>query len=217
MDKNEDQLRRFKHDYQNILNSLKLSAQKGDVKAVIKQLDQYTHSHFDQRALRKYKGVNHVHVEALKSILIAKLERAYNKKINYSFGCKKNIDHIPSQIDILDLVRIIGIAFDNAIEESEALIKASGNVDSAKIDIMFYQENGDFEFEIKNRLLNSNLDIRKMKEKHYTTKKHHAGMGLANVEELAHKYEDSMLTFYRIEDGNFIFSMTLLPNDGSEN
>ena len=42
LEKDEDRLRRFKHDYRNILNSLKISAQKEDSKVLIKQLDEYT-------------------------------------------------------------------------------------------------------------------------------------------------------------------------------
>lgn len=38
LEKDEDRLRRFKHDYRNILNSLKLSAQKDDSKQLISNL-----------------------------------------------------------------------------------------------------------------------------------------------------------------------------------
>ena len=39
LDKNEDDLRRFKHDYQNVLNGLKVSAQEGNSKEVVKILE----------------------------------------------------------------------------------------------------------------------------------------------------------------------------------
>ena len=42
LDKNEDELRRFKHDYQNILLSLKLSAEKGGSQALVEELEKYT-------------------------------------------------------------------------------------------------------------------------------------------------------------------------------
>lgn len=44
LDENEDDLRRFKHDYKNILNSLKVSAQEGDTTKVVKILDKYTNT-----------------------------------------------------------------------------------------------------------------------------------------------------------------------------
>ena len=109
LDKNEDKLRRFKHDYQNLLDGLRSGAQEDDVQAVINQLVEYSASHFNQKALRKYKGVNHIHDKNLKSIAIAKLTKLYDLKIDYSFGCDKDIYQIPRSVDVLDLIRIIGI------------------------------------------------------------------------------------------------------------
>lgn len=216
LDKNEDDLRRFKHDYQNILNSLKVSAKEGDTEKVVKLLDHYTKTQFDQKVLRKYKGVNHIHEKNLKSIAIAKLSKLYSLNLDYSFGCDHDIYHIPSGVDILDLVRIIGITFDNAAEESLALIKETGKQNSAQIDAMYYQENGDFEFEIRNRVREISVSTDKLSQKNYTTKEHHMGLGLANVKEIAHKYEDTMIINYFIEDGWFTFDLTVLPDDKSE-
>lgn len=216
LDKNEDDLHRFKHDYQNILNGLKVSAQEGNIAEVVKILDQYTETQFNKKALRKYNGVNHIHEKNLKSIAIAKLSKLYSLELDYSFNCEQDIFRIPNSVNILDLVRIIGIAFDNAAEESQALIKETGNSDSARIDAMYYQENGDFEFEIRNRVRKNSVATDKISQKNYTTKKHHMGLGLSNVKEIAHKYEDSMIVNYYVDDGWFTFDLTILPDDESE-
>lgn len=215
LDKNEDELRRFKHDYQNILNGLRLSAEKGNVKDVVKQLDEYTNTQFDEKALRKYKGVNHIHVEELKSIAIAKLAKLYNLEINYSFGCDHDISEIPKNVNILDLTRIIGIAFDNAIEESQALIKQTGDKSLARVDAMFYQEDGDFEFEIRNkvRTQNTTVSIDRLSTEGYTTKREHSGIGLANVRKIATKYESDMMIDYKLKENEFLFSMVIVPNN----
>ncbi|MEK3593345.1 GHKL domain-containing protein [Lactobacillus crispatus] len=216
LDKNEDDLHRFKHDYQNILNGLKVSAQEGNTAEVVKILDQYTETQFNKKALRKYNGVNHIHEKNLKSIAIAKLSKLYSLELDYSFNCEQDIFRIPNSVNILDLVRIIGIAFDNAAEESQALIKETDNSDSARIDAMYYQENGDFEFEIRNRVRKNSVATDKISQKNYTTKKHHMGLGLSNVKEIAHKYEDSMIVNYYVDDGWFTFDLTILPDDESE-
>lgn len=216
LDKNEDDLHRFKHDYQNILNGLKVSAQEGNTAEVVKILDQYTETQFNKKALRKYNGVNHIHEKNLKSIAIAKLSKLYSLELDYSFNCEQDIFRIPNSVNILDLVRIIGIAFDNAAEESQALIKETDNSDSARIDAMYYQENGDFEFEIRNRVRKNSVATDKISQKNYTTKKHHMGLGLSNVKEIAHKYEDSMIVSYYVDDGWFTFDLTILPDDESE-
>ena len=170
LDKNEDKLRRFKHDYQNLLDGLRISAQEDDVQAVINQLVEYSASHFNQKALRKYKGVNHIHDKNLKSIAIAKLTKLYDLKIDYSFGCDKDIYQIPRSVDVLDLIRIIGITFDNAIEESQKLINKTKQKNSARVDAMYYQEDGDFEFEIRNRIVDRNIDTNNIQKKNYSTK-----------------------------------------------
>ena len=173
LDKNEDKLRRFKHDYQNLLDGLRISAQEDDVQAVINQLVEYSASHFNQKALRKYKGVNHIHDKNLKSIAIAKLTKLYDLKIDYSFGCDKDIYQIPRSVDVLDLIRIIGITFDNAIEESQKLINKTKQKNSARVDAMYYQEDGDFEFEIRNRIVDRNIDTNNIQKKNYSTKNGH--------------------------------------------
>ena len=59
LDKNEDELRNFKHDYQDILNGLRISAEEGNIKAVCNSLRNIliprlmiNHS--------KYQDVNHI-------------------------------------------------------------------------------------------------------------------------------------------------------------
>ena len=206
LDKNEDKLRRFKHDYQNLLDGLRISAQEDDVQAVINQLVEYSASHFNQKALRKYKGVNHIHDKNLKSIAIAKLTKLYDLKIDYSFGCDKDIYQIPRSVDVLDLIRIIGITFDNAIEESQKLINKTKQKNSARVDAMYYQEDGDFEFEIRNRIVDRNIDTNNIQKKNYSTKNGHMGLGLSNVQKIVHKYENSMLVKYSVQNGWFVFN-----------
>ena len=214
--KNEDKLRRFKHDYQNLLDGLKISAQEDDVQAVINQLVEYSASHFNQKALRKYKGVNHIHDKNLKSTAIAKLTKLYDLKIDYSFGCDKDIYQIPRSVDVLDLIRIIGITFDNAIEESQKLINKNKQKNSARVDAMYYQEDGDFEFEIRNRIVDRNIDTNNIQKKNYSTKNGHMGLGLSNVQKIVHKYENSMLVKYSVQNGWFVFSLIVLPDCDGE-
>ncbi|MFR0600248.1 sensor histidine kinase [Lactobacillus equicursoris] len=212
LDQNEDELRRFKHDYQNILLSLKVSAEKGGSQALIAELEKYTSSQFDQKALRKYPDVNHIKIPELKSIAIAKLAKLYNDQIDYSFGCESEISQIP-QTNLLDLVRIIGIAFDNAIEASQQLKERGGK---GRVEAMYYQEGGDFEFMIRNRIDKSASDPDQLAQAGYTTKKDHAGLGLANVKELVRRNDEQMLLDYGPEDGWFNFSLTLLPENVEE-
>src|SRR5699024_6612355 len=178
LDKNEDELRNFKHDYQDILNGLRISAEEGNIKAVVQQLAKYTDSQVDDKSLRIYQDVNHIYVDELKSIAITKLAKLYNEQFPYSFGCNVEIYRIPQSVNILDIVRIIGITFNNAIEESRKFSDKS----NAKVDAMYYQEDGNFEFKIRNKIVNdTKLSTNILIKKGYCTKKNNAGIELYNI------------------------------------
>ena len=207
---NEDELRNFKHDYQDILNGLRISAEEGNIKAVVQQLAKYTDSQVDDKSLRKYQDVNHIHVDELKSIAITKLAKLYNEQFPYSFGCNVEIYRIPQSVNILDIVRIIGITFNNAIEESRKFSDKS----NAKVDAMYYQEDGNFEFKIRNKIVNdTKLSTNILSKEGYSTKKNHAGIGLANIKRIESKYEECKLINYGIEDGWFTFDLEIMPDN----
>lgn len=217
LEKSEDDLRAFRHDYKNILNSLKVSAQEGNVQEVVQKLDKYTETTLNSAALLKYKDVNHIHIKSIKSIIISKLTELYNLDIQYNFECRNNIHNLPHHINELDLVRIIGITFDNAIEESKALIAKKHNIRSAEVQIMVYSDGpGEFEYEIRNRIQNKKISTSQIQQRGFTTKKNHKGLGLANIKEIENKYPDMSIS-YTIQDGWFDFYMTIDTEDGEEN
>ena len=216
LEKSEDDLRAFRHDYKNILNSLKVSAQEGNVQEVIQKLDKYTETNLNSKALLKYKDVNHIYIKSIKSIIISKLTELYNLNIQYNFECRSNIHNLPDHVDELDLVRIIGITFDNAIEESKALIAEKHDIRSAEVQIMVYSDDPDeFEFEIRNKIQNKNISTSQIQQRGFTTKKDHKGLGLANIKEIESKYPDMSIS-YTIQDGWFDFYMIIDTEDGEE-
>jgi len=216
LEKSEDDLRAFRHDYKNILNSLKVSAQEGNVKEVIQKLDKYTETNLNSKALLKYKDVNHIYVKSIKSIIISKLTELYNLNIPYNFECRSNIHNLPDHVNELDLVRIIGITFDNAIEESKALVAEKHDIRSAEVQIMVYSDGPDeFEFEIRNKIQNKKISTSQIQQRGFTTKKDHKGLGLANIKEIEGKYPDMSIS-YTIQDGWFDFYMTIDTEDGEE-
>lgn len=216
LEKSEDDLRAFRHDYKNILNSLKVSAQEGNVQEVIQKLDKYTETNLNSKALLKYKDVNHIYVKSVKSIIISKLTELYNLDIPYNFECRNNIRNLPDHVNELDLVRIIGITFDNAIEESKALIAEKHDIRSAEVQIMVYSDGpGEFEYEIRNKIENRKISTQEIQQRGFTTKKDHKGLGLTNIKEIDSKYPDMSIS-YTVRDGWFDFYMTIDTEDGEE-
>ena len=202
LESSQRSLRKFKHDYQNMLLSLKLSAKKSHDKELIDKLAEYSSKILEDKVLWQFNDVDNVKDELLKSLFISKLNRIFQDNIQYSFECRNVIDSLSNKYNAFDIIRILGITYDNAIEESLEL------GDEARIDTMVYRENGELEIEIKNRCRITDLIIQDMRKSGFTTKKNHDGLGLANIEELSQPYNDIFIN-YQIKDGWFTFLMVM--------
>lgn len=209
LEKDEDNLRRFRHDYKNILTAIKYSIQNGDYEKAVAELDKYTEENLDNDALLKYKDVNHVKIDYVKSLLVAKISKMANEDINYDFECREDIDELPTGINELDLIRIMGIVIDNAIEESQKIILETKDNSQAEIQMMMYSsEDTGFEFEIRNKIKDSSINPSQMKKAGYSTKENHAGLGLANIDQIGQKYP-AMDISYEVIDGYFDFYLVV--------
>ena len=202
----EEELRRFKHDYQNMLRSLELSLKNDQASAALTSLKKYSDDILEKEELWQFKDVDRIADLQLQSLVIAKLQKLRHLQIRYIFEARQMIE-IPAGIDVYDLIRIIGIAFDNAIEESQAY-QASGQ--SPIVEILFYRDQGNsFEFTIKNKLRDQQkADLPAFDQKNFTSKQGHAGLGLSNVQELQKKYAN-LFVEYRLEGDKFIFGLTV--------
>lgn len=208
LEKSEDTIRRFKHDYLNLLASLSDSARSTQDKDLLAELIKYSDTEINNPNLWKYKSLNHINNKALKGLIIDKLERMNTKKIKYSLECSQEIVDWPEKVKLFDLIRVIGIALDNAIEESELLLQKTGDSNSTKIDIMLYQaQPNELEFVVKNKCnRRAKMDLNQIGQKGISDKIGHRGYGLANVNEIKGKYEN-MFVEYSISDDWFTFSM----------
>lgn len=203
LEESEDRLRKFKHDYLNLLATLRTSAMINNDQKIIVELEKYTQKQINDDNIWRFKNVNHLHDMALKSAVVNKLGEINELGIKYSFECAKDIIVFPANVKIFDLVRIIGIVFDNAIEESQLL-----GLEQAEIKAMFYQEEpGELEFKIMNKC-RAKQDVKQIKQKGYTTKHGHHGYGLTNIQEINDRY-DNMFIEYRNQNGWFCFSLLI--------
>lgn len=206
LEQSEDNLRAFRHDYRNLLNSLKVSAAEGNVHELLDKLERYSAENLDSQALLKYKDTNHIQVKTLKSLIITKLNAIYQADIPYDFECRQTIASIPGNVDELDLVRVIGIAFDNALEESQSLSERNGH---PEIQAMLYQEITDsLEFEIRNKVVQGKRQHTNLATKGFTTKTGHQGLGLANLQDIEQKYSELDIS-YNVSDGWFDLYLTI--------
>lgn len=203
----QQNLRHFKHDQQNLLMSLQISAKNDHDKELLKQLQNYSQTYLEDELLWRFNDIYNVHDEVLKSLLLNKLNLIFQKNIKSTFECQKPILPLADRMLVFDLVRILGIVYDNAFEESLLLGK------EAEIRSMLYREKNTFEFEIRNRCQPLKRPLSELKCPNVTTKEGHQGLGLAEIEQIKEMRHD-LLVEYRIVDGWFIFVL-VIDSEGS--
>ena len=110
-------IQKFKHDYQNILFSLDCFIHEDDWAG----LKQYYMTKIKKasevvtRDIFSLEGLSKIKVKEIKSILVGKLILAQNMGIDTAFHADDEIACF--YMDSVDLVRMLGILLDNAIEE----------------------------------------------------------------------------------------------------
>lgn len=204
LEQEQRKLRKFKHDYQNMLLSLEenlRSSDSQDAKDYLQTFKQYSDNYISESGLWMFNDFDNVKTPYLKSILINKTSQATEQGIDVHFECRYDVDQIA--MEPYDLVRIVGIAYDNAIEAVRNLDK-----NHRKINVMVYRTKGQTEVTIANPMQTTENLIH-LKKEGVTTKKGHSGFGLANIEEISANYSN-VLVNYREVKGWFTIQFTIM-------
>jgi len=190
-------MRKFKHDYQNILISIDSFLDAGDLSG-LKQYyaekikpasDVIVQSDFALEQLSKIK------VQEIKSILATKLIMAQNLRIDARVEVVEEIDHIP--VDSVSLVRILGIILDNAIEELAQL-------GEGQLTVACYKGKKVVNIVVQNTCRVDLQDLRKLGQSGFSTKGEGRGLGLSNLAELVDLHAKDISLQTSIKGGNFI-------------
>lgn len=170
-------VRKFKHDYQNILLSLEAYIEDGDMA----DLQQYYYSSIKPASDIITKdsftldGLDKIKIRAIKSFLTAKFMLAQNIDIHITFEANDNINDIP--LDLVALVRILGILLDNAIEELAELGHGELFISCLKWD-------AGITFIVQNTCRSDLPSPQQLWQAGFSTKGESRGLGLSNLSEL---------------------------------
>lgn len=200
LERNQQKLRKFKHDYKNIILSLRetaIESRNEELERCIDDLDEYSENYLSTSSWN-YNDVQKIKNSYLKSLFISKLFVIQEQNIDCHFECNNNIDTIP--IHTFDLIRILGITLDNAIEEASM-------VKNGKISILIYEDDTQIEFQIENTCKPNNTSVSQLVNEGFSSKKHHLGLGLSNIQEIKRKYSNIYVQYRK--DKN-MFSVQLI-------
>ena len=179
-------LRSFKHDYVNILLSLSGYIDDGDMD---KLKDFFESKIFPTKNLitgedYKLNQLSNISVLEIKSLLSAKMIYAHESGIDITIDIPGKVESF--LIDTVDLARILGNFLDNAIE-------ATLETEQPQIGLNIIQNKTSVSIIISNRFRDNGLMLHKLKQKGFSTKIGHQGIGLGNAQKIISSYDNALL------------------------
>ncbi|MGY3749650.1 sensor histidine kinase [Vagococcus acidifermentans] len=189
LEQSQERLRKFRHDYKNLLLSLKETVDinaDADFADKIQELEVYSDAYLSSTKF-DYPHLKNVKNDYLKSLLIAKLYQATESSLHCRFECSQVIEVVP--IPIFDCVRVLGIMLDNAIE-------AASESEAKELSLLIYQDAHQIEFLIENSCQPLNVPINSLLQKGFSTKAGHQGLGLHTIQEINHKHRNMFVQYH---------------------
>lgn len=194
LEKVNKDMQKFRHDYLNILISMRGYIIGKDWVG----LEDYFEKdilNFERRTLENNKilgNLNNIKDPAIKGLLFNKVSNALENNLNVSLEVPFPVN---SNGNIIDLTRILGILIDNAIENCVEDHQKS-------IQIAIIKEQGVTLFVIRNEINDRVININEMFSEEYTTKAEGRGLGLSIVKKIVSSSSNLSINV-SIEEGWF--------------
>lgn len=189
-------LRSFKHDYNNIMLSMTSLIEAEDIQGLKSYFDKeilplnkklaQTSTYYNQ--LMNFKNTE------VRSVIMDKLLYALEKKIFVSLEIIDEIENLP--IESVDLSRVIGIFWDNAIE-------ASLETETPQINFAIIKTEDEICIIISNSFTEHNFNHNSLNKPFTSSKGENHGIGLHSAKKILSKY-DSILWDTRTDNHLFI-------------
>lgn len=197
-----NEMRKFRHDYVNILSTLSEFIREDDMQGLKKYFNEQIVPLKDNMKTRSIKlnGIENLKVREIKGLITTKFLQAQEKEIPISIEVPDEIDNI--NMNTIELSRITGIILDNAIEASEAL-------EDPLIRIAFIDNEESVTFIVMNKCSDNTPKIHELFEEGFSTKGDNRGLGLSTLKELTDENENVLLDTV-IENGYFVQKVEII-------
>jgi len=195
MEQMQSELRRFRHDFRNMMAGMYLQAKEGDLNAVQTFIQEMT-GDFDRQVdgqIRLLNQLGNIRMIEVRSLFLEKLAIMQQENISYELEVPCPFEG--TRMRVVDLCRCLGILLDNALDEVRGR-------EGARIHLMISSQKECTTFRIKNTLY-SVVDFGRLGTAGYTTKGSGHGIGLESYRKSLEKY-DFVFPFTAIQEGYFV-------------
>lgn len=204
IEKINNEMRKFRHDYVNILTTMSDYIRENDMAGLRSYFNDEILPMQDSMQMNtvKINGTENLRVREIKGLLTTKILQAQEKNISINIEVPEPIDKI--NMPIIDLSRVIGIILDNAIEASETI------TEDALIRVAFIK-NSDISvtFIVMNKCEDDIPRVHTLFQENFSTKRGNRGLGLFTLKEITDSNANVLLDT-TIENGYFVQKVEIL-------
>ena len=190
-----NEIRGFRHDYAGMLVSMQMAIDSGDLQEIDRIYNQVLVKANQKLRSDKYTyfDLNNIEDSALRSLIAQSIVYARNKDVEFTLEVKDIITRL--SIDLLDLVRIMSVLLNNAVEGAAESYLKQMEVAVIKMDL-------ETVIVIQNSCKYTMTPSEDLFELGFSTKGRNRGIGLNNVKDILDKYENIILET-EMEDSKF--------------
>ena len=180
------EVRSFRHDYTNLLTSLRLGIEEEDMEQIKEVYDSVLKDSSEKLQDNKYDLGRLVNIRdrALKSLLAGKFLKARDKNIVFNVEVPEEIQ--VEGMSLLDFLTIVSILCDNAIE-------ASAEASQPHVSIAFIKNGAQETFIIENSIKEESIDISEIFSFGVSSKGEERGVGLYTVMKIVESHPNTSL------------------------
>ena len=181
-----NEIRGFRHDYAGMLVSMQMAIDSGDLQEIDRIYNKVLVKANQKLRSDKYTyfDLNNIEDSALRSLVAQSIVYARNNGVEFTLEVKDTITKLP--IELLDLVRIMSVLLNNAVE---------GSADSYKkqMEVAVIKMETETVIVIQNSCKMPMTPSGDLFALGFSTKGRNRGVGLNNVKELLDKYNNIIL------------------------